>query len=133
MQIWGYNEVKISRLSSKILANLNTFSVGIKISRTPNGIVLSWRKYVLDFLSDTGMFRCQAALTPIDQNRKLCSQLGDPNYKENYQKLVGRFLYLCHRRPDISYAVSTVIRYIHDPRSGDGGWLLGLAIFEGKS
>jgi hypothetical protein len=28
---------------------------------------------------------------------------------------VGRFIYLSHTRPDISYAVSVVSRYMHDP------------------
>jgi hypothetical protein len=38
--------------------------------------------------------------------------------KENYQKLVGRLLYLCHTRPGIAYAVSIVSRYMHEPRTG---------------
>jgi hypothetical protein len=29
---------------------------------------------------------------------------------------VGRLIYLSHTRPDISYAVSVVSRYMHDPR-----------------
>jgi hypothetical protein len=36
--------------------------------------------------------------------------------KGQYQRLIGRLLYLVHTRPDIAYAVSVVSRYMHDPR-----------------
>ena len=43
---------------------------------------------------------------------------GDPVDKCQYQRLVGRLIYLSHTRPDIAYAVSVVSRYMHDRRSG---------------
>ena len=101
----------------KDLGQLKYF-LGIEIARSPRGIVLSQRKYVLDLLCDTGMLGCRPASTPIEQNHKLCAELGDPVNKERYQRLVGRLIYLCHTRPDITYAVSIVSRYMHDPRSG---------------
>uniref|UniRef100_A0ACD6APZ5 Uncharacterized protein n=2 Tax=Avena sativa TaxID=4498 RepID=A0ACD6APZ5_AVESA len=123
--ITGDDAVEISRLKDNLrkefevkdLGQLKYF-LGIEIARSPEGIVLSQRKYVLDLLSDTGMLGCRVASTPIDQNHKLCAESGDPVDKEKYQKLVGRLIYLCHTRPDISYAVSIVSRYMHDPRSG---------------
>ena len=122
--ITGDDDVEILRLKKNLskefevkdLGQLRYF-LGIKIARSPKGIVLSQRKYVLDLLSDTGMLGCRAASTPIDQNHKLCAQAGESVDKENYQRLVGRLLYLCHARPDIAYAVSVVSRYMHDPRS----------------
>jgi hypothetical protein len=101
----------------KDLGQLRYF-LGIEIARSPRGIVLSQRKYVLDLLNETGMLGCRKASTPIEQNHKLCAQSGDPVDKEKYQRLVGRLIYLCHTRPDITYAVSVVSRYMHDPRSG---------------
>nr|CAE03643.1 OSJNBa0060N03.8 [Oryza sativa Japonica Group] len=94
------------------------YFLGIEIARSSKGIVLSQRKYVLDLLTDTGMLGCRASTTPIDRNHQLCAQSGDPVDKEAYQRLVGRLIYLCHTRPDISYAVSVVSRYMHDPRTG---------------
>ena len=64
------------------------------------------------------MLGCRPVSTPIDPHHKLCAESGDPVSRESYQRLVGRLIYLCHTRPDISYAVSVVSRYMHDPRSG---------------
>ena len=123
--ITGDDEVEIKRLKEnmskefevKDLGQLKYF-LGIEIARSPKGIVLSQRKYVLDLLCETGMLGCRPASTPIDANHKLSAESGDPLNKERYQRLVGRLIYLCHTRPDISYAVSVVSRYMHDPRSG---------------
>ena len=123
--ITGDDTLEIARLKENLskefevkdLGQLRYF-LGIEIARSPRGIVLSQRKYVLDLLNDTGMLGCRPASTPIEQNHKLYAQSGQPIDKEKYQRLVGRLIYLCHTRPDITYAVSVVSRYMHDPRSG---------------
>ena len=89
--ITGDDEVEISRLKRNLskefevkdLGQLKYF-LGIEIARSTKGIVLSQRKYVLDLLSDTGMLGCRAASTPIDQNHKLCAQMGDTVDRESY-------------------------------------------------
>jgi len=123
--ITGDDEGEIKRLKENLskefevkdLGQLKYF-LGIEIARNPKGIVLSQRKYILDLLHETGMLGCRPASTPIDPNHNLCAKSGHPVNKERYQRLVGRLIYLCHTRPDISYAVSVVSRYMHDPRSG---------------
>ena len=71
------------------------------------------RKYTLDLLSDMGMMGCRTAPNRIEQNHQVITQSGELVNKEDYQKLVGRLLYLCHTRPDITYAVGVVSRYMH--------------------
>jgi hypothetical protein len=122
--ITGDDSIEMSQLKRlgkefevKNLGQLRYF-LGIEIVWSPKGIVLSQRKYVLDLLSDMGMLGCRVASTPIEQNHQLCAQSGDPINRESYQRLVGRLIYLCHTRPHISYVVSVVSRYMHDPRSG---------------
>jgi Reverse transcriptase (RNA-dependent DNA polymerase) len=101
----------------KDLGQLRYF-LGIEIARGAEGIVLSQRKYVLDLLTETGMLGCRPAVTPIDQKFKLSAEAGEPVDRERYQRLVGRLIYLSHTCPDISFAVSVVSRYMHDPREG---------------
>jgi hypothetical protein len=62
------------------------------------------------------MLSCRIVSLPIEQNHKLCANAGDPVDKEQYQRLVGRLIYLCHTRPDITHDVNIVSRYIYDPR-----------------
>jgi Reverse transcriptase (RNA-dependent DNA polymerase) len=92
------------------------YFLGIEVARSKNGVVLSQQRYVLDLLSDTRMLGCKPVNTPIDPNHKLSGEIGDQVEKRQYQCLVGMLIYLAHTRPDISYAVSVVSRYIHDPR-----------------
>ena len=51
----------------KNLGQLKYF-LDIVVARSPKGIILSQRKYVLDLLIKTGMLGCQHASTPIDPN-----------------------------------------------------------------
>jgi len=123
--ITGDDTLEIARLKKNLSKEFEVkdvgqlrYFLGIEIARSPRGIVLSQRKYVLDLINETGMLGCRTASTPIEQNHKLCAQSGHPVDKEKYQRLVGRLIYLCHTRPDITYVVSVVSRYMHDPRSG---------------
>ena len=93
------------------------YFLGIEVSRSPKGIYLSQRKYVLDLLSETGLSGCRPVATPIEQNHRLISKDGPPVDRERYQRLVGRLIYLSHTRPDIAFAVSVVSQFMHDPRS----------------
>jgi Reverse transcriptase (RNA-dependent DNA polymerase) len=125
MIITGNDEDEIARLKVrpgnefevKDLGHLRYF-FGIEVARGPKGIVLSQRKYVVDLLKEMGMLGCKSVSTPIDQKSKLSAEAYEPVDKERYQRLVGRLIYLIHTRLDISFAVSVVSRYMHDPRKG---------------
>jgi hypothetical protein len=63
------------------------------------------------------MLGCRPCSSPIEKNHQTHADLGNPVNREKYQRLVGRLIYLCQIRHDISYTVSVVSRYIHDPRT----------------
>ena len=93
------------------------YVLGIEVAYSKNGIILSQQKYVLDILAETGFMDCRPAKTPMEVNHKLT--LNDDEPKTNageYQRLVGRLIYLAHTRLDISYAVNILSQFMHSPR-----------------
>lgn len=99
----------------KDLGQLKYF-LGMKITRTKNGIYVSQRKYTLDLLQETGMLGCKASNTPIEAVK--CGSSEDespPTDKDRYQSLVGKLIYLAHTRPDIGFAVSMASRHMSNP------------------
>ncbi|CAL2258010.1 unnamed protein product [Prunus armeniaca] len=99
----------------KHLGTLKYF-LGIEVSRSQQGIFLSQRKYVMDLLTETGMLGFKPVNTPMEENHKLgeCTD-HKPTNKDQYQRLVGRLIYLSHTRPDITHVVSVVSQFLHSP------------------
>jgi Reverse transcriptase (RNA-dependent DNA polymerase) len=102
-----------TKFEMKDLGALRYF-LGIEVVSSPNGV--SQHKYVIELLHVVGMLECRPTNTPIDPNHRLKRGVSDQVDRERYQRLMGRLIYLSHTRSDISYAVSVVIRYMHDPR-----------------
>ncbi|KAJ4706604.1 Retrovirus-related Pol polyprotein from transposon TNT 1-94 [Melia azedarach] len=99
----------------KDLGTLKYF-LGIEVSRSKQGLFLSQRKYTLDLLAETGNSACEPVNTPIEVNHGLSIYPDQiPTNKERYQRLVGKLIYLTHTRPDLSYTVSVVSQFMHNP------------------
>lgn len=100
----------------KDLGQLKYF-LGIEVAYSKQGIFISQRKYVLDLLQETGKLGCKPASVPIEQNHRISfEEESDKVDKGQYQRLVGKLIYLAHTRPDLAYAVSVVSQFMHDPR-----------------
>ncbi|KAA0049857.1 Beta-galactosidase [Cucumis melo var. makuwa] len=119
----GDDQTEISQLKQKMgdefeikdLGNLKYF-LGMEVARSKEGISVSQRKYTLDLLTETGMLGCRPADTPIEFSCKLGNSDDQvPVDKEQYQRLVGKLIYLSHTRPDISFAVSVVSQFMQAP------------------
>ena len=62
------------------------------------------------------MLECKPADTPIAHNERLSiHDIQIPTDKDQYQRLVGKLIYLSHTRPDIAYAISLVSQFMHNP------------------
>lgn len=121
--ITGNDEEEIHRLKQilskefeiKDLGHMKYF-LGMEVARSKEGISVSQRKYVIDLLKDTGMIGCKPVETPMDPNVKITARVNETAAdKGQYQRLVGRLIYLSHTRPDIRFSVSVVSRFMNNP------------------
>lgn len=63
---------------------------------------------------ETGKTTCKPANTPVDPNVKLGNAEEDITIdKEMYQRLVGKLIYLSHTRPDVTFVVSLVNKFMN--------------------
>ncbi|GJT16932.1 ribonuclease H-like domain-containing protein [Tanacetum coccineum] len=107
-----------SKFMIKYLGKLKYF-LGIEVIDTEKGICLNQRKYVLDLLSEYGMLACKPVDTPllsklVISNEATKNDLVLENITD-YQKLMGKPIYLTNTRPDISYVVHCLSQFIHSP------------------
>lgn len=88
----------------------------MEIARGESGIALNQRKYALDLVSTAGLLGRKGVSTPLPSGIKLVqssdSLLSDP---EPYRQLVGKLLYLNLTRPDLSYSVQQLSRFVSRP------------------
>ena len=73
------------------------YFLGMEVARSKEGIFVSQKKYVLDLLMEMGFLGSKPVETPTEVNNKLwMDENEDLVNKEQYQRLVGRLIYLSH-------------------------------------
>ena len=91
------------------------FFLGIEVPRSKKGIFISQRKYTLEIIKDGGYVGVKPVDFPIKQNTMIFDEgelLKDPLV---YSQVVGRLIYLTITRPDITYVVHILSRFMHAP------------------
>ncbi|GKB42784.1 ribonuclease H-like domain-containing protein [Tanacetum coccineum] len=105
-----------SKFMIKDLGKLKHF-LGIEVVDTDKGICLNKRKYVLDLLSEYGMLACKPLDTPLLSKLIISNEAtaSDPVLENitDYEKLMGKLIYLTNTRPDISYDVHCLSQFMH--------------------
>jgi transposase InsO family protein len=94
-----------------------TYFLGLEVHYQSEGIFLNQQKYIKDLVQLAGLTNSNSVDTPMEVNVKYRRDEGelldDPTL---YRKLVGSLIYVTITRPDISFAVHTVSRFMQAPR-----------------
>ena len=112
------------RMSSKfVMSDLGklTYYLGIEVHQYGECIVLKQDQYAQKILEETGMGNCNSTHIPMDMNVKLSKSPKEKSINETeYRRSIGCLRYLLHTRPDLSFSVGVLSRYMQDPKESHG-------------
>jgi transposase InsO family protein len=95
---------------------LLTLYLGIEVLQTPGHITLKQSAFAAKLLEKAGMADCNGTQVPMEPRLKLSKQSSNPLVDVTlYRSIVGSLRYLVHTRPDISFAVGMVSRFMQAP------------------
>ncbi|CAM0953939.1 unnamed protein product [Alopecurus aequalis] len=95
---------------------LLSYYLGIEVKQGEEGITLCQSGYASRILEKMGMLNCNPTHTPMEPRLKLSkkSQAEEVDSTE-YRSVVGSLRYLLHTRPDLSFSVGYVSRFMKKP------------------
>eukprot|EP00253_Pinus_taeda_P030227 PITA_30227 len=94
------------------LGHLHYF-LGLQVLQSKESISLSQSKYACGLLRHFHMEDCKLAPSPFQSRAKILVTCTSPKVDATlYHQLVGKILYLTHTRPDLSFVVGLIARFI---------------------
>lgn len=92
------------------------FFLALEVVQTKKGLLLKQEKYAESLLKKFGHLNCNIEETPMNASEKLKLEDGAGKVDEQtYRNMVGGLIYLTHTRPDLTYSVSLVTRFMQSP------------------
>ena len=92
--------------------------LGIKITRTSEGLVLNQTPYVDNILGKFDMEGYGIVRTSVDMNLHLSKNKGESVSQLEYSRIIGSQMYLTScTRPDLAYVVHKLSMYMSNPRA----------------
>ena len=91
--------------------------LGIKISRTSGGRILSQSHYIEKLLDKFNKDESNNVRTPVDINLHLSKNIGQSISQLEYSRIIGSLIYVMNcTRPDIAHSISKLSRYTSNSR-----------------
>lgn len=95
---------------------LMQYFLGMGVYQSKDEIFLCQTKYTKDMLKNFDMTNCKLASTPLSQGVVLCRDDGVEKVDGiAYRSVIVSLMFLNHSRPNITYFVSLVSRYMEKP------------------
>lgn len=114
--ITKFREALISKFEMTDMG-LMCYFLGLKVVQLDGGIFISQRKYASDILKKFRMENSKSVLTPIAEKMKMARhKVGKDVNVIGYKSLIGNLRYLVATRPDISFGVGLLSRFMEEPR-----------------
>ena len=103
---------------------LLTYYLCIEVLQYDGGIKLVQERYARKILEESCMSECNAVQAPMDSGLKLSIAKDEqPVDEKEYMRQIGCLRYLIHTRPDLSYDVGVLSRYMNEPKVSHAGAL----------
>ena len=101
-----------------------TYYLGIEVIQDEEGIILSQNRYAQKILEETGMRECNLTHIPMEVNLQLSKASTERSIDaKEYRRCIGCLRYLLHTRPDLSFSVGVLSRYMQEPKDSHGAAL----------
>ena len=116
--LYVVNDVKSMLCTNVDMKDLGEASVilGIKITRTENGISLNHSYYIEKILKKYNYFVCKPACTPYDPRVKLFKNIGESVRQTKYASIIGSLHNVTNCISlDIAYAMGLLCRLTSSP------------------
>ncbi|GJR07217.1 zinc finger, CCHC-type containing protein [Tanacetum coccineum] len=96
---------------------LLAYYLGIEVTQTGGEITIKQTGYINKILKETSMTDSNDTKIPMDPGTKLVkAEDGNTVDATYYRSLIGSLRYLLHTRPDLSYSVGLLSRFMQDPK-----------------
>lgn len=93
-----------------------THYLSIEVEQRCGETTLKQSQYAKKILQMTGLLECNSAKHPMEHKLRLHKDLnGELVDATEYRRIIGCLRYLLHTRPDLSFAVGMVSRYMERP------------------
>jgi hypothetical protein len=94
-----------------------SYYLGIEVHQDDKGISLYQTKYAKQLLEKVRLSQCNPRKIPMEAKFKL-SKTGDSSLVDltEYRSLIGSLRYLLHTRPELTFSVSYLSRFMESPR-----------------